>query len=163
MTRRNFARYAGLACAAAIFSLSAMAAGKPDFSGEWKLNVDKSDFGPIPPPTSMVQKIDHKDPVIKISTAQSDMNGDNTTDATYTTDGKESKNNVRGAEAKSIAKWDGDALAIDTKVDYQGMEITLKVSMTLSADGKTINSKTKIMTPQGDFDMATVLDKVAPK
>lgn len=157
MTRRNFALYAGLA---AVLSIPAMAAGKPDFSGEWKLNVDKSDFGPMPPPTSQVQKIDHKDPVIKINTAQSGAEGDVVMDAAYTTDGKESKNNIRGAEAKSVAKWDGDALLIDTKLDFQGMEITLKMSMKMSEDGKSINSKTKIMTPQGDFDLASVFEKV---
>ncbi len=161
MTRRDFAQYAGLACAAAVLTVPAMAAGKPDFTGEWKLNVDKSNFGPIPPPTSETQKIDHKDPVVKISTAHNGMDGEYTTDLTYTTDGKESKNTVRGQEAKSIAKWDGDALAVDTKVDYQGMEITLKVTMKLSEDGKTINATTKIVTPQGDFDMATVFEKVA--
>ena len=157
MTRRNFALYAGLA---AVLSIPAMAADRPDFSGEWKLNVDKSDFGPMPPPTSQVQKIDHKDPVIKINTAQSGAEGDVVVDAAYTTDGKESKNNIRGAEAKSIAKWEGDALLIDTKLDFQGMEITLKMSMKLSDDGKAINSKTKIMTPQGDFDLASVFEKV---
>lgn len=152
--------YAGLACAAVVLTTPAMAAGKPDFTGEWKLNVDKSTFGPIPPPTSQTQKIDHKDPVIKITTAQNGMDGEYTTDATYTTDGKESKNNVRGADTKSVVKWDGDVLAMDTKLDYQGMEITLKVTMKMAEDGKTINNVTKIMTPQGDFDMATVLEKV---
>ena len=160
MTRRNLALYAGLACAAAVLTVPAMAAGKPDFSGEWKLNVDKSNFGPMPPPTSQTQKIDHKEPVIKITTAQNGMDGEYTMDATYTTDGKESKNNMRGADAKSIAKWDGDSLAIDTKLDFQGMEITIKVNMKLSEDGKTINSTSKIMTPQGDFDLASVLEKV---
>lgn len=153
--------YAGLACVAAVLTVPAMAAGKPDFSGEWKLNVDKSNFGPIPPPTTQTQKIDHKEPVIKIVTAQNGMDGESTTDATYTTDGKESKNNMRGSEAKSIAKWDGDALMIDTKVDFQGMEITVKMSMKLSDDGKIINAATKIMTPQGDFDLTSVLEKVA--
>ena len=160
MTRRNFALYAGLACAAAVFSVPAMAAGKPDFTGEWKLNVDKSDFGPIPPPTSQVQKIDHKEPMLKITTNQNGMDGEFTTDASYATDGKETKNNFRGAEAKSVAKWDGDALAIDTKLEIQGMDITLKMTMKMAEDGKSINVKSKILTPQGDFDMASVLERV---
>ena len=159
MTRRTFALSVGLACAA-MLTIPAMAAGKPDFSGDWKLNVDKSDFGPIPPPTSMTQKIDHKDPVLKVTTSQSAMDGDHTDSATYSTDGTESKNDFRGTAAKSIAKWDGEALVIDTKVDFQGTEVTLKATWKLSEDGKTIKATTKIMTPQGDFEMAQVLDKV---
>ena len=163
MTKSNFAVFAGLAFAAAMVATPAMAAGKPDFSGDWKLNVEKSDFGPMPPPTSQTQKIDHKEPVLKITTAQSGMDGDTTVDATYKTDGSESKNSVRGMEAKSVAKWDGDALLIDTKLDFQGTEITLKMSMKMAEDGKTISAKTKIMTPQGDFDLTSVLEKVAAK
>ena len=156
MNRRNFA----LCVAGALLSVSAMAADKPDFSGEWKLNIDKSDFGPMPPPSSQTQKIDHKDPILKISTVQSGADGDSTVDASYTTDGKESKNSMRGMDAKSVAKWDGDALLIDTKLDYQGMDINFKMSMKMSADGKTINTKTKIATPQGDFDLTAILEKV---
>ena len=157
MTRRNFAV---MVCAAALATVPAMAAGKPDFTGEWKLNIDKSDFGPMPPPSSQTQKIDHKDPVLKITTAQSGADGDYTTDATYTTDGKEAKNNMRGADTKSICKWDGDVLVMDTKLDFQGMEIALKTTMKMADDGKSINAKTKISTPQGDFELATLLEKV---
>ncbi len=44
----------------------ALAADKPDFSGDWKMDADKSVFGPMPPPTSMTRKIDHKDPEISV-------------------------------------------------------------------------------------------------
>lgn len=160
MTRRDMARFAGLACAA-LLAIPAMAAGKPDFSGEWKLNVDKSNFGPMPPPTSMTRTIEHKDPDLNMVTSQSGADGDVTLKAKYSTDGKETKNDFRGAEAKSVAKWDGDTLVIDTKLDFQGMEITLKESWKMSEDGKTLNANTKIVTPQGDFDLSSVLEKVA--
>jgi hypothetical protein len=48
---------------------------------------------------------------------------------------------------------------IDTKLDFQGTEVTLKATWKLSEDGKTLNVATKIMTPQGDFDLASVFDK----
>ena len=38
----------GLACAAQ---------AKPNFTGDWKLNADKSDFGPLPPPEKMNVKV----------------------------------------------------------------------------------------------------------
>ena len=38
------------------------AQAKSDFSGTWKANIGKSDFGPAPPPDSLVSKIVHEDP-----------------------------------------------------------------------------------------------------
>src|SRR5579884_2967851 len=63
---------------------------KPNFTGDWKLNADKSNFGPIPPPTAMTLNIDHSDPNLKILTKQSGAQGDMEYEAKYTTDGKES-------------------------------------------------------------------------
>ena len=44
----------------ALGSLAAMlasAAEKPNFTGSWKLNASKSDFGPVPPPEKLEQTI----------------------------------------------------------------------------------------------------------
>jgi hypothetical protein len=43
--------------------LLALAAPRPDFSGEWELNIAKSDFGPnYPVPKSRTDQVDHRDP-----------------------------------------------------------------------------------------------------
>ena len=55
------------------------AQAKTDFSGTWKLNAGKSDFGPMPPPDSMTEKIAHQDPSLKASVATTGgMQGDMT-------------------------------------------------------------------------------------
>jgi hypothetical protein len=136
---------------------------KSDFSGNWKLNVDKSNFGPVPPPTSMTLQVDHKDPVLKTVTNQNGMDGEYTINATYTTDGKESKNDFRGVPASSTAKCDGAAMLVNTKLEVQGMAIEIKANWQLSADGKVMNQVAKIATPQGDFDLTQVLERVSPK
>jgi hypothetical protein len=161
MTRRNFAQFTGLACAAALTGVPVMAAGKPDFSGTWKLNIDKSNFGPAPPPTSQTRTVDHKDPAIKVVTNQSGAEGDITLSTTYSTDGTETKNDFMGNEMKCVAKWDGDTLVIDSKLDFQGTPVSVKETWKLSDDGKTLNTVSKISTPQGDFDTASVLEKAA--
>ena len=53
-----------------------LAIAKPNFTGDWKLDADKSNFGPMPPPTSMSLDIDHTDPNLKIVTKQSGAQGD---------------------------------------------------------------------------------------
>ena len=156
MMRRNFAVIAALAASAV--TPSTFASAKPDFSGEWKLNLAKSDFGPVPAPAFQTYKIDHQDPLMKVVTNQSAADGDTVVNATYSTDGKETKSDYRGAETRSVANWDGDALLITTKVDSIGA--TIQATWKLSADGKTILTYTKIATPQGNFDIKSVFDKV---
>ena len=50
---------------------------KPDFSGDWVLNAEKSVFGPIPPPQCVGLTIAHREPefVIEETGAKSAMCG----------------------------------------------------------------------------------------
>src|SRR5436190_21076819 len=93
-------------CAAAVF-----AADKPDYSGDWKINLDKSNFGPMPPPTTMTRKIVQKDNSMTINTTQTGPTGDMNNDMTFTTDGKENVNKLKTPqgeiEVKTAATWDG--------------------------------------------------------
>lgn len=155
-------RKAFLLALAACFGLmigAGQAQAKPNFSGEWKLNAEKSDFGPMPAPDKMSMKIDHKDPALNVSTSQSGPNGDMTMDAKYNTDGSETTNSFGPMEAKSTCKWDGDALVVNTKLNAQGADITINGKWTLSADGKTLTQNAHVATPQGEIDIKYVLDK----
>src|ERR1700688_1983969 len=81
-----------------------------NFSGDWKLNTAKSDYGPIPAPDVMTRKISHNDPSIQIKTYQKGEQGEVSSELNYTTDGKPAVNKVPGGEAKGSAKWDGNSL-----------------------------------------------------
>lgn len=155
MQRRLF-----LAASCALFiGLAGMAQAKPNFSGTYKLNVDKSDFGPLPPPTSITLNIDHADPDLKVSTSSSGPQGDQNYDMKYTTDGKESTNKVGPMEAKSTCTWDGDDLAVNTNLDANGMQIGIKGKWSLSSDGKTLTQNAHINSPQGEVDIKYIFDK----
>jgi hypothetical protein len=136
------------------------AQAKADFSGTWKLNAGKSDFGPMPPPDSITEKIAHQDPSLKLNVATTGgMQGDMTYDVTYTTDGKECVNHVADNEFKSTLKWDGDELTIDTKGSFSGTDFTSKDRWSLSADGKTLTIARHISSAMGEADMKTVFEK----
>jgi len=128
-------------------------AANPDFSGTWKMDPDKSTFGPMPAPTSMVAKIDHKDPVLAVETTQNDQ----TQTAKYSTDGTETTNSMMGAEAKSKAKWEGKTLVVTSSIDAAQAKFITKYS--LSEDGKTLTQALSISVPQGDFDLSFVFVK----
>jgi len=149
--------FAATLLAVAFGSLQAQA--KPNFSGTWKLNTAKSDFGAMPAPDSRTDKITHEDPDIKDSTTQSNQMGEVSAELKYSTDGKETTNIVRGNEVKSTAKWDGDELAIDSKAQFNGADVTLKDRWSLSADGKTITILRHVNSPMGETDQKIVLEK----
>lgn len=135
------------------------AQAKTDFSGTWKINAGKSDFGPAPAPDSLVMKIAHEDPSLKASVVQTGGSGDMNYDMVYTTDGKECVNHPGGNEFKSTLKWEGDDLTIDIKGSFSGTDFTAKDRYTLSDGGKTLTVQRHASTAMGDFDMKLVLDK----
>jgi hypothetical protein len=143
----------------AVASAAMPAMAKPNFSGTWKLVADKSDFGPMPAPEKLYQKVEHTDPDLKVTTTQATQQGEMTAELSYNTEGKETTNQFRGQPMKSTAKWDGDSLTIDSKIDFQGNEITLNDKWLLSEDGKTLTVNRKLNTPQGELEMKIVLAK----
>ena len=156
MTRRS------VFCVLAVAGLTAtlaVGADKPNYSGTWKLNLDKSDFGPVPPPEKLVRTIKHEDPTLNVSSVSVGPQGEVKNDSTYTTDGKESVNKMAGAEVKSNAAWDGSNLTIKYKREVQGMEISFVENWTLAPDGKVLTIVNNLSTPQGDVALKMVLEK----
>lgn len=135
----------------------------PDFSGTWALDAAKSDFGPVPPPESIVMVIDHKEPALKSTVTQKGAQGGATVESNITTDGKENVNTMRVGpdeqSVKSTSKWIGKTLATTRTLEAQGMSIGIDDSWELSADGKVMTILRQLRTPQGDFAMKTVFNK----
>lgn len=141
-------------------SMFAVAADKPNFSGDWTLDATKSEFGPMPPPSAMTRKVEHNDPSLSYTQETSGgQNGDQTVKMKYSTDGTETTNDMMGNPLKTTAKWDGSALVITGKADFGGNEITLTDKWTLSDDGKVLTDLLHIDSPQGAFDITYVLNK----
>jgi hypothetical protein len=146
-----------------MIALAAGMSAKPNFSGDWKLNPQKSDYGPMPAPDSATLKVDHKDPSLKVAATQSGPQGEMSFDSTYDTEGKETTNSFGPMEMKTTAKWDGDDLAMSSKMDFNGTEISVKGKWSLSADGKTLTQSSHVTSPQGEFDMKAVYEKQEKK
>jgi hypothetical protein len=141
----------------ALTFLAAHAQAATNFSGEWKLNLAKSDYGPAPQPEFMTRTIKHDDPVLQMSTHQKGAQGEATTELKYTTDGKPVEN--AKPPSKGSAKWDGDKLVIDSVRDFQGADLKFHEVWSLSADGKVLTINNHATVPQGEFDLILVFDK----
>ena len=150
----------------------ALAQGKqPDFSGTWKMNMEKSDpmggrggggggGGGMGGMTMGATTITQTATELKLSTPM----GDQTRTVTYALDGKESTNpGMRGGETRSKAHWDGNSLVIESTSTMNGqngpMTITSKEVRTLSDDGKTMTVVTTRTTPNGEQTTKRVYDK----
>ena len=103
---------------------------KPDFTGAWKLNVEKSVLGGAPIARLMVQ-IDHKDPVFKYIAKGTAGGQDFEETESITTDNKPGRD-AQGAVA--TAHWEGATLVSDA-IGADGNPL-YEVRFTLSEDGK---------------------------
>lgn len=149
-----------LAAAAALFSLCLAGAEKPNFSGVWKLNNAKSDFGPMPGgPDKFERTIDHKDPNLKMTTVQAFQGQERSNSVEYVIDGNEKTVETPMGPMHVTPVWKGDNLEITVKREIQGNQIKSVETWGLSEEGKVLTVKTDISTPQGDFSLKFVMDK----
>lgn len=127
-----------------------------NLSGTWQLNHQKSNFGPAKPPGNLVTRIAQQNNQLQ---AQSTVDG-LASEYTWTLDGKESVNRIRGNEVKAIASWRGPILQVKSKTAIQGQSVSLTDQYSLSADGKTMTIYRTINGPQGEIEQTYVYDKL---
>jgi len=133
---------------------------KPDFSGDWVLNAEKSEFGPIQPPQCVGLTITHREPefVIEETGAKDAMCG---LRLTYTIGGPTiTYTTPAGVRNRARATWENAAI-VTQRVGDDG--ISVRVESTLSADGKTLVRQLHGEAAQGSADWTWVYDRVLKK
>ena len=146
--------------ALALIAASAGFAAAPDLTGNWKLNAAKSDFGQFPAPSSMTQQVSHAEPKLTVEVKMASDMGEVEFKLNYTTDGKECTNQgFGGSEAKSVLKWDGETLLIDTKGTFGDDPYSMKDKWVLSEGGRVLTILRRFSSAMGDVDQRLVLDK----
>ena len=127
--------------AAVVGAVALSASSVPDFSGTWKLNLEKSDLGGMPI-TALQVVIDHKEPAFKY-TASGTFDGQDFEESEgFSTDGKPAQDS-HGNTMK--AHWEGPVLVSEVTAPDGSHVYTSR--MTLSADGK---SSTRDQVPGND-------------
>jgi len=111
---------------------------KSSLAGVWKMDPDKSDFGPGPLSVSRLDRITLDGPNLKDTITQMLRGGkENTYDMIYTLDGKPCTNHVNGNRVESTARWEGDDLVVESKV-FALREADMNDRWSVSADGKIL-------------------------
>jgi hypothetical protein len=137
----------------------ALAAAPPNFSGSWKMNPAKSDFGPMPAPLQASSKIDHQEPHLKLVGTEVREEGERTFEMSISTDGAETTNQIGPLTLKTKARWEGSALLVDSKATTDDGDLVIKDQWSLSEDGKTLTVVRNISGPRGEMTVKVVQDK----
>lgn len=133
----------------------------PNLSGTWKLDIPKSNFGQMQPPASQVDTIQDDEPSVKIAVDQKGgPMGDMAYTESLTTDGKSSTwPGMGGSQVTGTAQWNGSSLVVDSKTSFQGSDVKIKDTFTLSPDGNALTEATHVESGMGNFDSTSVFDK----
>jgi hypothetical protein len=147
-----------------LFSGAAIEAGngaqaKPNLSGNWVLDVGKSNFGRLGNSqfknARMTLKISHREPEVKI-VRNATMGGQSRNhNLNYFTDGRgESNPNILSNESmRSKTRWEGAKLIsrASSSVSFNGQSMNLEAieKRELSADGKLLTITNTISSPRG--------------
>lgn len=125
----------------AMFAYGQGPQSRPNLSGTWIFDAQKSSLK-VPPPSSMTLQIDQKDPQIGITRTQVYDNQTFDWKLDTITDGdNEVVQNSPRFTTNSRVYWQGSSLVIDQKIKApDGTTVTDLVTYSLADDGKTLQA-----------------------
>ena len=142
-----------------VISAAMAFAADPDFSGTWTLNETSSEQPRLPVEAWRSIKIDHKDTHVRC------VPGDPMPDSkktpmvmNFVTTGKETAHPLGNASGKSIAKWEGSALLINTLVSGP-RSYTQMDRWKLSRDGMVLTIRRQIVNLHGESESILVYER----
>ena len=131
-----------------------------NYSGVWRLINSRSDFGSNPGPDVRTDVIDHREPVIRIDTSQdSAIDGKQEYNTVLTTDGRAAASSFAKLEARSTASWLAQNLVVNTRLVFQGSEVTIETTYLISENGRILTEDSNIKGPTGDMHQRLVFEK----
>lgn len=150
---------------AAMSFVSTIVFAKPDFTGNWLLNKDKSDG--LQPGMSMSVNIKHNGDTIESETKVVTAQGERVVKETYTLDGKEvdftpQQPNTKGKrKVEWLPRGNGIMITDVTTTETDKGTVTGQVirKWTLSPDGKELTSDMFIDDQRGSFNLRRVFEK----
>ncbi|HVP90767.1 MAG TPA: hypothetical protein VMS75_06060 [Terriglobales bacterium] len=150
----------GAAALVAAVLMVAAAPAKPDFSGVWVVNVQKSQLAAWARFDSTTITIEHKEPKFRFHRVSVKAGKTDEVSWELTTDGVEKVEKEGGGASHSWLTWDGEVLVyFSHKVLPNGREARDIVRYTLRDGGKTFVAEEKFRGPLVKYDNLWVADK----
>ncbi len=131
---------------------------KPDLSGSWRFNREKSTLE-IEAPDDTRLVIEHREPALRITRTHVSGDKQDTFSIDLTTDGREVLASHGDLRLHARAYWDGDTLVFDTRISRAGEEATNVVRYSLSPDGATFLGEESLRSATINYDNRWILDR----
>jgi hypothetical protein len=155
-----------LICSFLLASTSSFAARKIDFTGEWNLNEDKSDFGDGPAFAAIKIVVKQEGKTITIERTRMGRDGEERTSSeTLTMDGKDNINEGERGTSNTVVTWADDktTLTIKSKREFSRdgeiFEMNSIEVWTLTEGGDILKIQSDISSPRGERSATLVYDK----
>jgi hypothetical protein len=127
-----------------------------NFTGIWNANFPKSRFlGP--PPAAITVKIEHSDPELQEEMLVAKVDGtEERAIFKCWTNGEQGKNLLNGSAVRGNARWEGEELFIESRMQFGTREMHFCDCWSLSPDGQTLSMEHRRDDLAGQL---TVLDR----
>ncbi len=163
MTKRSRTVWVLVGALAPTALLIASIREKPDLTGTWVLNLEKSRLQIEDKIESGTFRIEHKEPVFRFSRVFVVDGKEDALSYDLTTDGKEKIENGPGRTTTSRLYWDGDVLVLDERIVLKdGRQATNVVRYSLQDGGRTLVAEEKFRGPLRKHDNLWVADRKSP-
>ncbi len=134
-------------------------ATRPDFTGEWRFNPEKSRLQ-IAAPTDSRFAIEHREPAFHLTRTLVFGDKENTISLDFTTDGVETTKDLGGdMQARIRAYWDGPVLVVDSTVIAHGTTGSNLVRYALEDQGRTFVATESFRSATQNYDNVWVFDR----
>jgi hypothetical protein len=127
--------------AALVISAAGQGQQRPDFSGTWKLDVDKSDYGDLQGPSSRTDTIEQRDGEIMETVVAIQRHKKQNYVLHFSTDGRKTvlpagtEIHIYPVMLQSIsASWQGNSLVVMDGIRFEDSDLLAKYVYALSAD-----------------------------
>ena len=168
--RKTIGKSTIILSAIALSTMSVSAApilARPDFSGEWKLNEQKSELGQFAQMSPTIIKVESTDGAMAIERHSKSMAGeDATNNEKLTFDGKATETSLQNNfKRTSTAKWsdDGQTLTVNSTIvgNNDGQQFEVKQTQVWKLlDNKSLSIESNSVSSFGTFNTRLIYDKV---
>ena len=142
--------------------VSASGAPTADFTGDWKVNIEKSDFGMLFAPKAAAVKITQEGTTIKMAASETNAQDEtNRVESTLATDGTQCAGTLIATHylVTGVMIWNSGSLAFDASGSSAGVDFKVHEVWVLSPDKGTITITRHFSSARGDTDQTVVLEK----